>query len=104
LLIGNGAWLSREDFLETALEFSEEAGDGRVMASVDFTAAALALDAGALPCSGGEGRVLQVAASIAAGVPVDLRDALTGLDAANAALAAGAVLHASGHRAAEAGR
>ena len=51
-----------------------------------------------LPCSGGEGRVLRIAASIAEGVPVDLREAATGLDVNNAALAAAAVLHAAGHR------
>jgi hypothetical protein len=67
-----------------------------VMASVDFTAAADALEAGALPCSAGERRVLQIAASLAAGVPVDLRGAVPGLDAGNAALAAAAVLHTAG--------
>ena len=59
-------------------------------------AAASALEAGVLPCSGGEGRVLRIAASIAEGVPVDLREAVTGLDENNAVLAAGAVLHAAG--------
>ncbi len=68
------------------------------MAAVDFAAAAGALEAGVLPCSGGEGRMLRIAASIAAGVPVDLREAVTGLDEKNAVLAAGAVLHAAGHR------
>ena len=68
------------------------------MASVDFAAAVSALEACMLPCSGGEGRVLRIAASIAEGVPVDLREAVTGLDEGNAVLAAGAVLHASGHR------
>ena len=34
-------------------------------------AAAGALEAGVLPCSGGEGRVLRIAASIAEGVPVE---------------------------------
>ena len=97
LLIGNNSWLSREDFAEIAVEFSREAG-GRVMAAVDFTAAAGALGAGALPCSAGERRVLQIAASLAGGVPVDLREAVTGLDAGNAVLAAAAVLHAAGHR------
>ena len=56
----------------------------------------------------GEGRVLRIAASIAGGVPVDLREAVTGLDENNAVLAAAAVLHAAGHRdlrmAAEGGR
>jgi hypothetical protein len=81
-----------------------EVFSARVMATVDFEAAAGALAAGVLPCSSGEGRVLRLAASIAAGVPVDLRDALTGLDEANGGLVAAAVLHAAGHRDLLAGR
>ena len=54
---------------------------------MDFAAAADAVQ-GVLPCSDGEGRVLLVAASIAEGVPVDLREAVTGLDAGNAVRAA----------------
>ena len=98
LLIGHRSWLSREDFLAIAVEPGREVFSGRDMAAVDFAAAAGALEAGVLPCSGGEGRMLRIAASIAAGVPVDLREAVTGLDEKNAVLAAGAVLHAAGHR------
>ena len=98
LLIGHRSWLFREDFLAIAVEPGREVFSGREMAAVDFVAAADALAAGALPCSGGEGRVLRIAASIAAGVPVDLREAVTGLDEDNAVLAAAAVLHAAGHR------
>jgi hypothetical protein len=68
------------------------------MAVVDWEAAVAALEAGVLPCSGGEGRVLRIAASIGEGVPVDLREAVTGLDENNAVLAAAAVLHAAGRR------
>jgi hypothetical protein len=64
----------------------------------------VALEAGALPCSSGERQVLRLAASIAAGVPVDLREALTALDEASSGLAAAAVLHAAGHRDLLAGR
>ena len=98
LLIGHGSWLCREDFLEIAVEFGQGITSGAVMAAVDCEAAARALGAGMLPCSGGEGRVLRIAASIAAGVPVDLREAVTGLEENNAALAAAAVLHAAGCR------
>ena len=80
------------------MESGQGITSGGVMAAVDFEAAARALGAGALPCSGGEGRVLRIAASIAGGVPVDLGEAVTGLDENNAALAAAAVLHAAGHR------
>ena len=80
------------------MEFGRGITGGAVMAEADFEAAARALEAGALPCSGGEGRVLRIAASIAGGVPVDLREAVTGLDENNAVLAAAAVLHAAGGR------
>ncbi len=81
-----------------AVEPGREVLSGRGMAAVDFEAAAASLEAGVLPCSSGEGHVLRLAASIAAGVPVDLREVLTGLDKANSGLAAAAVLHAAGHR------
>jgi hypothetical protein len=98
LLIGHRLWLFRGDFLAIAVEPGQEVFSGREMAAVDFAAAAAALEAGVLPCSGGEGRVLRIAASIAEGVPVDLREAACGLDENNAVLAAAAVLHAAGHR------
>jgi len=98
LLIGSRSWLFREDFLEIAVEFGWVVFSGQPMAAAGFVAAAGALEAGALPCSGGEGRVLRIAASIAGGVPVDMREAVTGLDEDNAGLAAAAVLRAAGHR------
>jgi hypothetical protein len=68
------------------------------MAAVDWEAVVAALEAGGLPCSGGEGRILRLAASIAGGVAVDLGSALSGLDEGNVAGVARAVLHAAGHR------
>jgi len=53
---------------------------------------------GVLPCSGGERQVLLVAASIAEGIPVDLREAALCMDGVNAARAAQAVCHAAGRR------
>jgi hypothetical protein len=67
------------------------------VAAVDFAAAADAVQ-GVLPCSDGERQVLLVAASIAEGIPVDLREAALCMDAANAARAAQAVCHAAGRR------
>jgi hypothetical protein len=66
------------------------------MAALDWPATIAALDTGDLPCSGGEQRVLRLAASLADGVPVDLRDALTGLDQHNINLVVASILHASG--------
>ena len=81
-----------------AVEPGREVLSGRGMAAVDFEAAAASLEAGVLPCSSGEGHVLRLAASIAAGVPVDLGSAVSGLDASSTGLVACAVLHAAGHR------
>jgi hypothetical protein len=98
LLIGHRSWLCRDDFREIAVAFGWEACSGQVLAAVDFEAVAGALAAGELPCSGSEGQVLRLAASIACGVPVDLGGAVSGLDAANTGLVADAVLHAAGHQ------
>jgi hypothetical protein len=92
-----GRWLDRDDFASRFVTVAASPCGGTEMAVVDWPAAAAALGAG-LPCSGGERRLLQVTASLAAGIPVDLRDAAAGLDSRNARLVAEAVLHASGHR------
>jgi hypothetical protein len=97
LLIGNASWLYREDFLEMAVEFGRGMVDGSVLAAVDFEAAVAGLVEGRLPCSGSQGQVLRLAASLAEGMAVDLGSALLGLDERNAAVVAGVVLHAAGH-------
>ena len=66
------------------------------IAEVDWPAAISALDTGALPSSGGEARILRLAASLTGGIPVNLRDALTGRDTRNITLVSQAVLHADG--------
>jgi hypothetical protein len=68
------------------------------MASIYRDAALTALHTGRLPASSGERSILQLAASIAAGTPVSLRDTVTSLDNANLGLLAAAVRHAAGHR------
>lgn len=95
LLISHRSWLLRDDFggyVEPC-----RGGDGGSMVAIDWWAAWAALEQGALPCSSGERQVLRVAVSIAEGVPIDLRDAVSGLDAANGARVARAVLAAGGH-------
>lgn len=98
LLISNTCWLRRGDFLHHFVHTASGLIDGTPMATIDWPDAIAALDRGQLPCSGGEGRMLRLAASLAQGVPVDLADALTGLDSHNAELIAHAVNHATGHR------
>lgn len=101
LLIGHLCWLLRGDFVGQFVEVGQSFIDGAAMAVVDWSAAVGALEAGRLPCSPSEGQVLRIAASIADGVPVDLRDGVSGLDTANIVLVAEAVLHAAGHREAD---
>src|SRR6202044_2050214 len=77
LIIGHGTFLHRPDFtrhVETAASIS----DGTLMAWIDWDAVVTALDTGLFPASGGEQRILRLAASLAAGHPVSLRDASPG--------------------------
>ena len=78
LLISNGTFLHRDDFTSRFIDHGTSGGTP--MAAIDWDAAITALDTGGLPCSGGERRILQLSASLAAGTPVSLRDAVTGLD------------------------
>lgn len=91
LIITHGTWLAREDF-GCFIEY------GNGTAAVDWEAAAATLEAGCLPSSGGERRMLMLAASLAGRAPVILGDAITGLDDTNTGLLVEAVLHASGQR------
>lgn len=95
LLICHRAWLVRNDFL-VHVEFCR-GFHGESMAAIDWSAAWAAAEDGNLPCSSGERQVLRVAASIAEGVPIDLRDAVTSLDEANSVRVARALLVAGGY-------
>jgi hypothetical protein len=96
LLISNATFLHRDDFTSRFIDHGSSGGTP--MAAVDWDAAATALASGDLPCSGGERRVLQLSASLAGGIPVDLRDTVPGLDDGNVARLVTAILHASGKR------
>jgi hypothetical protein len=98
LLMGHARWLVRDDFVDGFVETGEGWSDGTPLAWVNLQAAVAALHAGRLACAESEAGMLRVAASIAEGVRVDLRDAVSGLDVANVVLVARAVLHAAGHR------
>ena len=96
LLISHRWWLVRDDFgvyVEPCYGFH-----GESMAAIDWRAAWAALENGYLPCSGGEREVLRVAASIAEGVPIDLREVVACLDVVDSGRVALAVLTAGGHR------
>jgi hypothetical protein len=98
LLISHGGFLDRRDFagfISTGTSISDGITD---MARIDWDAAISALHDGQLPVCGGERRILQLAASTAAGFPVSLRDAIPGLDNQNLHLVITAIRHAAGHR------
>jgi hypothetical protein len=91
-----GHWLHRSDFIRDFLTTSSGHAGGQWTASVDWPAATASLDTGELPCSGGERRMPRLTASLANGIPVNLRETLTGIDNHNTQLLIGAILHASG--------
>ena len=98
LLIDCGSWLHREDFTSRFITTGNSISDGvTLLASTDWEAAITALHAGQLPSSGGERRMLLLAASIAGGIPVSLYDTLPGIDQRNASLVIKAIAHATGH-------
>jgi len=97
LLIGHDVFLHRADFTSRFISTTTSSSDGTGLAAVDWPAAITALH-NSLPCSGGEQRILRLAASLAGGIPVNLRDALTSLDDHSIQRVIKAILHASGRR------
>jgi hypothetical protein len=89
------SWLHRDDFTSRFITVHPGAGSGQPVAVIDWPAVIATLGSG-LPCSGGEQRILKITASLADGIPVDLRETLTGLDDSNIQLLITAIRHASG--------
>jgi hypothetical protein len=98
LLIMHASWLHRGDFLNEFVDTGSGLISRSPMTTINWPEAITALEHGRLPCSGGESRILKIAASLAEGIPVNLQDALTGLDATSIDLVASAVLHAGGQK------
>ena len=96
LLISNETFLHRDDFTSRFIQHGTTCSTP--MAAVDWDGAITALQAGELPCSGGERRILLLAASLAADTPVDLGDTVTGIDDANISRLLTAIRHAAGKR------
>jgi hypothetical protein len=103
LLVVHAVWLRRNDFVDRFVGATEDLVGGTVLAWVDWRVVAAALEEGGLPCSDTEAQVLRIAASLAEGIPVDLGEAVTGLDEVTIGLVAAAVVRANGRRAAAAG-
>lgn len=98
ILIGHRTWLHRAAFTTDFITTSAGINNNIKLAYVDWQAIITALETKNMPCSGSEEQMLRLTASLADGIPVNLRDALTGLDDHNTNLVATAVLHASGRR------
>jgi ABC-type Co2+ transport system permease subunit len=96
LLTGHHYWLTRTGFT-AFIAAGPSPLSGRHLGHVRWKAAARALAAGQLPCTGSEAAILQIAASLAAGLPVRLRDAITGLDHASLTAVTDAIMTAGGH-------
>ena len=97
LIISHGTFLHRDDFT-CHIEAAASISDGTPMAWIDWDAVITALDAGRLPASGGEQRIVRIAASLAAGHLVNLRDAIPGIDQRNLDLVTAAICCAAGQR------
>ena len=95
LIISHDAFLHGDDFTRH-VEISASISDGTPMAWIDWDAVITALDGGQLPASSGETAVLRLAASLADGNPVSLRDTITSLDHRNTDLFTTAIRHAAG--------
>ena len=91
------SWLRHPDFTSQFITVHPSFSDGQPMAVIDWAAAVAALGT-SMPSSGGEQRMLRITASMGGGIPVDLRDTLTGIDDRNVQLLLRAVRHASGKR------
>ena len=94
LLASNGVFLRRDDFTSRFIQHGTSCGTHRAV--IDWDAAITALQAGELPCSGGERRILLLSASLADGTPVGLGDTVTGIDDANISRLLTAIRHAAG--------
>jgi hypothetical protein len=88
----------RSDFTGFVDTFTSISDGTTPMAQINWDAAISALHDGQLPVCSGKRRILQLAASIAAGSPVCLRDTIPGLDSRNQHLVITAIRHAAGQR------
>ena len=97
MLIGHHCWLHRNDFVDHYIATDPGLTTSTPMARVDWPAAITALDTGALASSSREAGILRIAASLAAGLPVNLGAVITGLDSDNLDLVIQAVRHTGRH-------
>lgn len=95
LIIAHGHFL-RDPAFRRIIAAGSSVTDGQPFAVIRWNAALWALENGHLPCSGSERAVLLIAASLAEGTPVSLRDCLGSLDRRNITLVTDAITAANG--------
>jgi hypothetical protein len=95
LIIAHGHFLHDPAF-RRIIAAGASVTDGQPFAVIRWNAAVTALELGCLPCTGSEKAVLLIAASLAEGIPVSLRDCLGSLDRHNIALVTAAITAANG--------
>ena len=96
LLISHGGILHRPDFTGFVHAGTSISDGTTLLAWIDWHAAITALHHGELPLSGGEQRILRLAASIADGIPAS--EDIPGLDNRNLKPLTTAIQHAAGQR------
>jgi hypothetical protein len=95
LIIAHGHFLHDPAF-RRIIAAGASVTDGQPFAVIRWNAAVTALELCCLPCTGSEKAVLLIAASLAEGIPVSLRDCLGSLDRRNIALVTAAITAANG--------
>jgi hypothetical protein len=95
LIIAHGHFLDDPGF-RCIIAAGASVTDGQPFAIIRWNAAVTALASGHLPCSTSERAILLIAASLAEGIPVSLRDCLGSLDRRNITLVAAAITAANG--------
>ena len=96
LVISHGAFLERGEFSRYIT--TEPSISNGTLALIDWDAVLTALDRGGLAVSDSERHILLIAASLADGHPVSLRDVIPGLDQRNLHLVTAAICRAAGER------
>jgi hypothetical protein len=86
LLIGHRRWLCRDDFVAWFVWLIPLPAGNVVLTVSAWRAVVWALTGGRLPCSDGASRVPRIAAGIAEGFAVELREFLSMLDGASVGL------------------
>lgn len=96
LLISHRYWLTRPAFTGAFVHPVTTVDGHPAGARIDWVTAVTALEGGDLPGTGSEADLLRIAASLAAGTPISLRQVLGGLDRTTITAVTAAITAANG--------